>query len=96
VKVCPFQKHPSFSLPCDEEEETFLKKHYGHLLQEIWNFCSTYTEPQTEISDLIRDLKLLKIKQNCYCQDSTVESSERHCESNSISLLPKDTQFFIT
>jgi len=92
----PIPETPSFSLPCDEEEEMFLKNHYGQLLQEIWNFCSTYTEPQTDISDLIRDLKMLKNKADCYHQDSTVESYERHCESDSISLLPKDTQFFVT
>ena len=62
VKVCLFQKHPSFSLHCDEEEEMFLKKHCGHLLQEMQNFCSTYIEPQTELSDLIKDLKTLRNK----------------------------------
>jgi hypothetical protein len=56
----PIPEPPKFSLDCDEEEEMFLKKHYGHLLQEIRSICSIHAEPQAELSDLIRDLKTLK------------------------------------
>jgi len=56
----PIPEPPKFFLDWDEEEEMFLKKHYGHLLQEIRSIYSTHAEPQAEISDLIRDLKTLK------------------------------------
>jgi hypothetical protein len=60
VKVCLFQKHPSFSLPYDEEEEMFLKKHFGHLLWDLEFLFNIHWT--TDISDLIRDLKMLKNK----------------------------------
>jgi hypothetical protein len=47
-----------------------------------------YKIRQKELSDLIRDLDLLKNKTAVF-RTSTVESSGRHCESDSISLPPK-------
>jgi hypothetical protein len=86
----------SFSIDCDEEEEIF-KEHHSHLLQEIQNFCSKYAEPQTDLSDLIRDLKMLKNRAvTVTIKTSTLESSEQHCKSNRISPPPKHTEFFTT
>ena len=66
-KVCLFQNHPTvFPWMVMRKRKIFLRKHQGHLLQEIQNSCSSYAKPhkttQKKLSDLIRDQKLLKNK----------------------------------
>jgi hypothetical protein len=89
VKVCLFQ-YPtdSFSLDCDEEEENTPEKTPQPSTSRDSEFFLNVTsaEPhkitQKELSDLIRHLELSKNK-------AELLSSERHCESDSISLPPK-------
>jgi hypothetical protein len=77
----------SFSLGCDEEEEnTPEETPRPSTSRDLECFLNVTAEPhkitQKELSELIRDLELSKNK-------AELLSSGRHCDSDSILLLPK-------